>query len=63
MNKDKDKKRVPNRTRAVKKIRITSAGAKIVKWVCEFPGYELSKPGSRLCVKTSLSDIRKRFLA
>ena len=57
------KKRVPNRTRAVKKIRITASGIKIIKWVCEFPGYELSEPGSRLCIRSTLADIRKRFLA
>lgn len=60
---DKKKKRPPNRTRAVKKIRVTSNGTKIVKWICEFPGYELSEPGSRLCVRSTLADIRKRFLA
>jgi hypothetical protein len=62
---EKNKKpvRIPNRTRAVKKIRIDANGRKTTVFKCMFPGYELESPGSRTCMRSSMSQIRKRALA
>ena len=62
---EKNKKpvRIPNRTRAVKKIKIDASGRKRIVFKCMFPGYELESPGSRTCMRSTMAQIHKRALA
>ena len=49
-------------SKAVKKIKIDSKGKKIVKWKCPAEGYEKDKDNEKRCVKTKMSDLKKRKL-